>query len=129
MVAVDTSNHLTLTSLKIQLCIPGVHISTWSTAEGDVIWNKATGEFPSAILTSIIMNALYSCNVLVCWFGEVVNDTLSNHLYSTLCISHATTMTMKMQDNIIILYVNLMHAVAGQTCCSGAYNILHFPVA
>ena len=71
MVAVDTSNHLAGVGLEIHCFIPLVDIVSLSTADGDMIFNGTTCELPPAILASVIMIALHSCNILVCWAHEV----------------------------------------------------------
>ena len=71
MVAVDTSDHFTLAGYEVHWSVPVVHVTSLSTADSDAIRNGTTGELPSAIFMMIIVIALHSCNVVVCWAPEV----------------------------------------------------------
>lgn len=74
MVAIDTSNHLTVACLEIHWSIPAIHKASLSAAGSDMILYCTAGEFPPAILTFVIMVALHSRNVLVCRAHKVHGD-------------------------------------------------------
>ena len=71
MVAVNASNHFTLAGYEIHWCIPVIHVTSLSTADSDAILNRTTGELPSAIFIMVVVIALHSFDVVVCWALEV----------------------------------------------------------
>ena len=79
VVAIGTSNHLTMAGFKFHFLIPVIHKISLTAADSFVIWNSTTSEPPPAILTFITVIAVYSCYIYS-FAGHINENELSQSL-------------------------------------------------